>query len=81
MSTTDKVTIYDEPCPCGAGRIAITECTPDHPYARPNQVWYQTLFDCAVCRSKYKLQEIGNRGRKKFKLDTIDSDGASIDLV
>jgi len=80
MSTTDKVTVYDESCPCGGGRITIIECTPDHPYARPNQIWYQSSFACKYCSHIYKLVEIEHREKSDFKLTLIDPTKNEIEL-
>ena len=58
MSTIDRVIVFDKPCPCGAGKIVITECSPDHPYARDSQTWYQGKLDCSNCKEKFKIDEI-----------------------
>lgn len=58
MSTIDRVIVYDKPCPCGAGKVVITECSPDHPYARGSQTWYHGDLDCTNCRRKFKIDEI-----------------------
>ena len=60
MSTTDKVERC-QPCPCNNGNILITECSPDHPYARDSQTWYKGKIDCETCIKKYKLDDIKNQ--------------------
>jgi hypothetical protein len=57
MSTIDRVCVYDKPCPCGCGRIVITECSPDHPYAKDSQTWYVGKVECDHCRKIYKMIE------------------------
>lgn len=64
MSTTDRVTIYNKPCPCQKGTITITECSPDHPYVRDSQTWYEGHIHCKKCSIHYKIDEkINSSGR------------------
>lgn len=58
MSTIDRVIVYNEPCPCGSGKVVITECSPDHPYARDSQTWYHGDLNCSNCRQNFELDEI-----------------------
>ena len=76
MSTTDKVDVYDKPCPCGAGRIVITECSPDHPYARASQTWYEASLLCNHCSKKYKIKEIKKDDEGEIILSPSDGSGS-----
>ena len=58
MSTIDRVIVYDKPCPCGNGKVVITECSPDHPYARDSQTWYRGDLNCSNCRQNFEIAEI-----------------------
>ncbi|MBU2620876.1 MAG: hypothetical protein KKD92_00980 [Proteobacteria bacterium] len=83
MSTTDEVDRY-QPCPCDCGKIRITECSPDHPYARNSQTWYTAEIICDTCIEKYQIRETqiddkryiilgpNNPGEKVIKLTNID---------
>jgi DNA-directed RNA polymerase subunit RPC12/RpoP len=57
MSTTDRFTIYESPCSCGKGKYVVDECSPDHPYVRPSQTWWETYISCPECREKYLLEK------------------------
>jgi len=79
MSTIDRVDVYDEPCPCGAGKIVITQCTPDHPYARASQTSYDARLDCAECSKIFKFSEAKSDNGREIILSS--SEGASIKLI
>ena len=78
MSTTDRVTVYNKPCPCDEGKIIITECSPDHPYARDSQTWYEGKLDCKTCTAKYRIDESDNDGGRYIILMPYDE---NIDLI
>lgn len=59
MSTDDRSTIYQKPCPCGKGELIIILCEPDHPWATMSKS-YETLISCEICSSKYSLIEQEN---------------------
>lgn len=56
MSTNDIVDRY-KACPCGNGKIRITECPPDHPYSRSTQTWYTAEIMRNECIMKYQIDD------------------------
>ena len=72
MSTIDRVSVYDKPCPCGEGKIVLTECSPDHPYARDSQTVYKGKLDCINCNTKYKIDEIDKDDTRSIILMPYD---------
>jgi hypothetical protein len=56
MSTTDRVDSLLK-CPCGEGKVCVTECSPDHPYAKDSQTWYTAEIMCETCNKKYQLDD------------------------
>ena len=53
---TDRWEKYKEACRCGAGHFVLNHCSPDHPYAKPDQYWWEPLIECANCREQYELK-------------------------
>jgi len=49
---TDVIT-YEAACICGKGTVDITQSSPDHFYAKPEQTSYDCRFLCADCDAKY----------------------------
>ncbi len=80
MSTTDYSVVYDKPCPCGAGRITITKCSPDHQYARESQTWYEESLDCGICRKKCEILRIDENDSRFIVLRQC-SDNSTINLI
>ena len=72
MSTIDSSRVYDKPCPCGAGWIIITKCSPDHPYVRDSQTWYEGKLDCSVCGEEYKIDEVDENDSRFIILRPYD---------
>lgn len=79
LSTIDRVVVYDKPCPCGAGRIVITECSPDHPYAKDSQTSYKSSFTCKDCSKLYEIVDITKGYERVIILNSL-ADGDSITL-
>lgn len=64
MATDDCFEIGREPCPCGAGIIAVEMCVPDHPWAKAGQASYTPALVCDACGEKYAFFEADIRTRK-----------------
>lgn len=62
MSTDYQSEIYDKPCPCGSGRVTVTEIEPDHAYVRPSQKYYSVQIDCSICSELYEVGRHDDRG-------------------
>src|ERR1039457_4166799 len=54
---TDRNEIRNIPCLCGKGRITVTFCSPDHPYAHEGQAWREDEIQCADCKIKYTIMQ------------------------
>jgi hypothetical protein len=54
---TDRNEVVNIACPCGQGRITVTNCSPDHPYARDSQSWRENDIKCSDCEAKYRILE------------------------
>lgn len=81
MSTIDKVS-RNYPCPCGHGTITITECSPDHLYARNSQTWYEAEIDCDECKSKFTIdQKDDNEGKRYIVIRPHDEDSEPIHIT
>ena len=78
MSTIDRVCVYNKPCPCAFGRIVITECSPDHPYAKDSQTWYEAKLECKHCSKKYKFMENVKDDCKEIILNPSDGSNSII---
>lgn len=65
MSTDDCSVVGRTPCPCGKGEIVVEHCTPDHPWARDNQGWYNNTLSCEECELQYEIfqKEKSEKGR------------------
>lgn len=81
MSTTDRVTCYNKPCPCGEGVIIITECSPDHPYVRDSQTWYESKFNCETCKTEYKIEQLDEDFKRYIILYPRDENREVIRLI
>ena len=81
MSTTDRVICYNKPCPCGEGTITITECSPDHPYARDSQTWYKSKINCETCKTKYTIEQIDEDFKRYIILNPGDENQEFIRLI
>ena len=57
---TDRSQVYEGPCPCGLGQIAIDSCTPDHPWPTKSH-WFESKISCKACASKYAFEEQDNQ--------------------
>ncbi len=53
---TDRFKFVDVECPCGAGRITITSCSPDHAYAKPHQKWEEREIGCESCAKRFDFR-------------------------
>lgn len=73
MSTTDRVNRC-KPCPCGEGTIR----SPDHPYARSSQTWYEGEVSCKACASKYILTQVDEAGERWVVLKPKVTEGDAI---
>lgn len=67
MSTTDRID-RSQDCPCGEGRVRVTECSPDHPYARNSRTWYTTEILCDNCMKNYQLNDSNIAGERYITL-------------
>lgn len=56
---TDRIEVFRGPCTCGRGEYAVDECTPDHPYARAHQIWWDTAITCPDCAAQFSLVDRG----------------------
>jgi hypothetical protein len=53
---TDDVTTIEYECPCGQGRLIVTQTMPDHPWVRAGQISYDAKLDCSVCASDFVVE-------------------------
>ena len=58
---TERFEIYKGDCSCGKGNYIVKECSPDHPWAKPHQTWYERTITCPECQKKYSLEEINDK--------------------
>lgn len=68
MSTTEKILVYNKPCPCSNGQIKIFECSPDHPYVRDKQTWYKGIIECKICKSDFIFKQIDTDDNRQLVL-------------
>jgi len=85
MSTIDSVDRH-KVCPCGNGKIRITECSPDHPYARKSQTWYTAEIMCNECIKKYQIDDARIDGERYLVLKSNNQEDpilkiATIDML
>lgn len=81
MSTIDRVTVYNKPCPCNKGNVTIIECSPDHPFVRESQTWYEGKLDCEKCTAKYKIDQLDNENGRRIIIKPYDKTKESIYLI
>ncbi len=55
MSTVDRYEVFRGSCLCGAGTIVVNECSPDHPWVRQSQYWWETEISCPKCKDEYAV--------------------------
>jgi|LQYC01.1.fsa_nt_gi hypothetical protein len=67
MSTIDRVDRFRD-CPCGEGKVRVTECSPDHPYARDSQTWYTAEIICDTCKKNYQVNDSKIDGKRYVTL-------------
>ena len=54
---TERNEILNVACLCGKGRITVTFCSPDHPYAHDGQTWREDRIQCRDCEARYVIVE------------------------
>jgi hypothetical protein len=54
---TERNEILNIACLCGKGRITVTFCSPDHPYAHDGQTSREDKIQCGDCEGKYVIVE------------------------
>lgn len=53
---TERDLIYQKPCSCGKGEFIVVECSPDHPWAKAHQTYYEYKIRCAACSSLFEIE-------------------------
>ena len=71
--STDDVSTFESVCPCGKGKIIVTQTMPDHPWVRASQIHYDGTLDCNFCSKTYAI-ESGYGGTKPRMVRRADLD-------
>lgn len=71
---TDRFEEFKGVCKCGKGAFEINYCTPDHPWAKPKDYWYEISIDCLDCRGRYELKQRGDEFVLLRKSDIADQE-------
>jgi hypothetical protein len=79
MSTIDRVDRFQE-CSCSEGKVRVTECSPDHPYAKSSQTWYTAEFECNTCKKSYQIDDSEIDGERYIVLRSNTSEEPMIKL-
>ena len=53
---TERDLIYQKPCSCGKGEFIVVACSPDHPWAKADQTYYEYDIKCAACSSLFEIE-------------------------
>lgn len=68
---TDDVTTLSSPCPCGGGKIRVTQTSPDHPWVKASQIHYSGTLDCPECSKEFVIED-GWSGAKPVMVRRAD---------
>jgi len=58
---TERYEVHNGPCSCGKGKHLVYECSPDHPFAKESQSWWEFNITCPDCKRIYELEKRGNK--------------------